>query len=137
MQVRLLKKSVTVSAGRPAESLEVKILKSLRFTKAEWASFASQALCQTEEGLEEIATDESLAMHRRYLAAVVLKGFRNADERVLDRILDRIIGRPDQEIISSSGEAENLRMLPSAALRERVAVIYHALNQAKGESDEP
>jgi hypothetical protein len=125
-----------VNSGRQPESLELKILKSLRFTKAEWAVFSSQMLSMTEDDLERMAIDESLAIHRRYLAAVILKGFRAQDDRILDKVLDRIIGKPDQEITTTQNSTDNLRMLPSAALRERVALIYNALN-SRGESDEP
>lgn len=134
MQGKALSKAVPMTTGRPTESLEVKILKSLRFTKAEWASFASQMLCQTEEGLAQMATDESLAMHRRYLAAVILKGFQNQDDRILDKVLDRIIGKPDLEITTTQNPTDNLRMLPSHALRERVALLHQTLN--KGPDDE-
>lgn len=82
--------------GRPKSPAELKAARKL--TRTEFESIASKYMSMSKKDIEAASRDENLTMLESMIVSIIHKAISHGDQRRLDFLLDRLIGKVVQPI---------------------------------------
>tara|TARA_R110000787_G_scaffold249171_1_gene354765 strand:- start:58 stop:441 length:384 start_codon:yes stop_codon:yes gene_type:complete len=94
--MRFSKDNQPANSGRKKLPRDLAVATSL--TKAKLEGLLNLHLWMTEKELEKVVKDAKTPMISKAIASIISKAIENGDDRRLTFILDRLIGKPKEEI---------------------------------------
>lgn len=94
--MKFTKDNQPANKGRKKLPRDLAVANSL--TKAKLEGLLNLHLWMTEKQLEKVVNDSKTPMISKAIASIITKAIENGDDRRLTFILDRLIGKPKEEI---------------------------------------
>lgn len=94
--MKFTKDNQPANPGRKKLPRDLAVANSL--TKAKLEGLLNLHLWMTEKQLEKVVNDSKTPMISKAIASIITKAIENGDDRRLTFILDRLIGKPKEEI---------------------------------------
>ena len=94
--MKFSKDNQPANKGRKKLPRDLAVANSL--TKAKLEGLLNLHLWMTEKELEKVVKDAKTPMISKAIASIITKAIENGDDRRLTFILDRLIGKPKEEI---------------------------------------
>lgn len=109
----------------------------INYNKEHIRKFISKYMGMNRVELQAAIKDQTLPSIELAIATILAKGITKGDFSAIEWLMTRMIGKPDVTINSTVTQVDQLRMLPTPTLLERVGQIYLQLKAHEGDMHEP